>query len=126
MNNKTLGVLGLSFKPNTDDMREAASIPIIEGLQKEGAQIKCFDPVAMEEAKKVLPDIKYCNDTYEVAKNSDALLFLTEWNQFRSLNLEKIKSLLKEPIIIDLRNIYEPRKMKEMGFKYISVGRLIN
>jgi len=120
---KLLGILGLSFKPNTDDMREAPSIVIVKSLQKEGAKIKAFDPVAMQEAKKIMPDILFCNDTYEVAKDSDALIFITEWNQFRSLDLAKIKSLLKEPIVIDLRNIYEPDKMKEYGFKYYCVGR---
>ncbi|MBN1352399.1 UDP-glucose/GDP-mannose dehydrogenase family protein [candidate division KSB1 bacterium] len=120
---KRLGVLGLSFKPNTDDMREAPSITIINGLLKGGAEVFAFDPVAMEESKKVMPKITYCKDTYEVAKDADALIFITEWNQFRSLDLAKIKSLLKEPIVIDLRNIYEPEKMKEHGFKYVCVGR---
>lgn len=123
VNGKTIGVLGLSFKPNTDDMREAPSITIIKGLQEAGARIKAFDPVAMEQAKIVLPNLDYCDDTYTVAQDSDALVFLTEWNQFRSLDLEKIKGLLKEPIIIDLRNIYEPKKMKEYGFNYYCVGR---
>jgi len=121
---KTIGILGLSFKPNTDDMREAASITIINGLMKEGASVKSFDPVAMEEAQKVLPKITYCKDTYETAVDADALVFLTEWNQFRSLDLHKLKSLLKKPVIIDLRNIYEPKKMKEIGFDYVSVGRM--
>lgn len=120
---KNLGILGLSFKPNTDDMREAPSIPIINGMIKEGARIKAFDPVAMHEARQVLPDIEYCDDTYQVAENSDALIFITEWNQFRSLDLEKIKGLLKEPVVIDLRNIYEPKKMRNFGFKYFCVGR---
>jgi len=120
---KTIAVLGLSFKPNTDDMREAASITILHGLTEAGAQIKAFDPVAMEEAKKVISGITYCKDTFEAVENADALVFLTEWNQFRSLDLQKIKTLLKAPVIVDLRNIYEPSKMKEMGFKYYSVGR---
>jgi len=120
---KTLGVLGLSFKPNTSDMREAPSITIIEGLQREGARIKAFDPVAMEEAKKFLKDVLYCNDTYEVAEGSDALIFITEWNQFRSLDLDRVRKLLRQPIIIDLRNIYEPQKMREKGFQYTCVGR---
>ncbi len=120
---KTIGVLGLSFKPNTDDMREAPSIDIIKGLQKEGAYVKAFDPVAMEEAKKVLPDIEYVKDTYDAARDVDALVFITEWNQFRSLDLDKLKTLMKEPVVIDLRNIYEPPKMEEKGFKYVCVGR---
>lgn len=120
---KTIGVLGLSFKPNTDDMREAPSITIINGLIKEGVKVKAFDPVAMEQAKLVMPNIEYCKDTYAVADKSDAVVFITEWNQFRSLDLNKIKDLLKEPIIVDLRNIYEPKKMLEFGFKYFCVGR---
>ena len=104
-------------------MREAPSITIINGLIKEGAKIKAFDPVAMEQAKLVLPNIEYCEDTYQVADNSDALIFITEWNQFRSLDLEKIKTLLKEPVVIDLRNIYEPKRMKNFGFSYFCVGR---
>ncbi|MFQ5822467.1 MAG: UDP-glucose dehydrogenase family protein [bacterium] len=120
---KTFGILGLSFKPNTDDMRDAPSVRIIQGLLKEGAIIKAFDPVAVEEAKKLLPNLIYCRDTYEVAKDCDVLIFITEWNQFRSLNLDKIKNLMKSPNIIDLRNIYEPEKMKEKGFNYTCVGR---
>jgi UDPglucose 6-dehydrogenase len=123
LKNKTLGVLGLSFKPNTDDMREAPSLKIISDLQKSGAHIKAFDPVAMDNAKKLMPDLVYCNDTYEVADGSDAMIFITEWNQFRSLDLDKIKSLMNSPIIIDLRNIYHPEKMREKGFQYTSVGR---
>lgn len=120
---KTLGVLGLAFKPNTDDMREAPSITIINGLLEAGAKIKAFDPVAMEQAKRFLPSITYCDDTYPVAKGSDALIFITEWPQFRSLDLEKIKHSLKTPIVLDLRNIYDPKKMREFGFKYFCVGR---
>ena len=120
---KTIGILGLSFKPNTDDMREAASITIINGLQAEGAKIKAFDPVAMEEAKKVLKGVKYCDDAYTVAKDSDALVIVTEWNEFRQLDLGKIKESLKAPIIIDTRNIYEPERMRRLGFTYVSLGR---
>lgn len=123
LSNKTLGILGLSFKPNTDDMREAPSISIISGLQKEGATIKVFDPVAMENAKLLFPDLIYCNDTYEVAQDSDALIFITEWNQFRSLDLDRIKTSMNSPVILDLRNIYNPERMLENGFNYFSVGR---
>ncbi|MFQ5707565.1 MAG: UDP-glucose dehydrogenase family protein [bacterium] len=123
LKDKTLGVLGLSFKPNTDDMRDAPSITIIQGLVQDGPVIKAFDPVAMEQARKELPNLIYCQDTYEVAKGCDALIFITEWNQFRSLDLEKIKNLMKTPVIIDLRNIYDPEKMREKGFKYSCVGR---
>lgn len=120
---KTIAVLGLSFKPNTDDMREAPAADIIQALLQEGAQIRAYDPVAMPEAKKILPNIAYGKDTYDIMEGADALVFITEWNQFRSLDLDKIKSLLKTPLVIDLRNIYEPSKMIDKGFKYHSVGR---
>jgi UDPglucose 6-dehydrogenase len=120
---KTIGILGLAFKPNTDDMREASSIPIILGLQKKGARIKAYDPEAMQEAKKILQDVTYCTGPYEVAEGSDAIVLLTEWNQFRLLDLKRIKGLLKEPVFIDLRNVYEPLHMREMGFRYCGVGR---
>lgn len=119
----TLGVLGLSFKPNTDDIREAPSLKIIRELINAGAHVRAFDPAAMELAKQVLPDMDCCKDTYEVAKNSDALVFLTEWNEFRSLDLDRIKRLMKRPVIVDLRNIYDPKKIKGKGFKYICIGR---
>ncbi len=122
---KTLGVLGLSFKPNTDDMREAPAIPIINALIEKGAKIKAYDPVAMEESKKILNNssIDYCHNSYEVAEGSDALVFITEWNQFRKLDMEKIRGLLRKPIIIDLRNIYDPQTLRDMGFTYTGVGR---
>ncbi|MFQ6104146.1 MAG: UDP-glucose dehydrogenase family protein [Candidatus Glassbacteria bacterium] len=125
VNGKKIGVLGLSFKPNTDDMRDAPSIPIINSLIDHGAVIKAYDPVAMEESKKILNNSKmvYCNNSYEVAEGSDALVFMTEWNQFRKLDMEKIKNLLAQPIMVDLRNIYDPRTMREMGFSYFGVGR---
>lgn len=123
LRDKKIGILGLSFKPNTNDMRDAPSIPIIKGLQKEGAKIRAFDPAAMEEANMFLDDIEYCSDPYEVAAGSDALVILTEWNQFRNLDISKVKGLLKEPVIIDLKNIYDPEKMKEMGIKYAGLGR---
>jgi UDPglucose 6-dehydrogenase len=120
---KTIAVLGLAFKPNTDDMREAPSIDIIAGLQKEGARIKAYDPIAMHDARKVLNDVEFADDTYSAISGADALVFLTEWNQFRSLDLDKIKRLLKTPLIIDLRNIYDPPRVRESGFTYIAVGR---
>lgn len=120
---KTIGILGLSFKPNTDDMREAAAITIIDGLKTAGAKIKAFDPVAMDEAKKVLKGIEYCKDSYETAKGSDALVIMTEWNEFRQLDLGKVKELLRSPVIIDMRNIYEPERMHRLGFVYECVGR---
>jgi UDPglucose 6-dehydrogenase len=120
---KQIGVLGLSFKPETDDMRESPAINIIKEMQKLGAQVKAFDPVAMEEAKHCLPDIEYATDEYDAIRDADALVIITEWNQFRALDMEKVKSLLKSPKIADLRNIYEPKDMRELGFDYVGVGR---
>ena len=120
---KSIGILGLAFKPNTDDMREASSIPIIQGLQTRGARIKAFDPEAMEEAKKILKDVTYCQGPYDVAEGSHALVLLTEWNQFRLLDLGRIKRLLQEPVFIDLRNVYEPLHVRGLGFRYCGVGR---
>lgn len=120
---KTIAVLGLSFKPETDDMRESPAIEIINEIVARGAKVKAFDPVAMEEARKSLPDIEYSKDEYDAISGADALVFVTEWNQFRALDLEKVKSLLKSPKIADLRNIYEPETMRERGFEYIGVGR---
>ncbi|MBU1205856.1 MAG: UDP-glucose/GDP-mannose dehydrogenase family protein [Proteobacteria bacterium] len=120
---KTIAVLGLSFKPNTDDLREAPSLKIISSLQKEGAKIKAYDPKAMEAARKIFKKIEYGKDPYDVAKGSDALLIITEWNQFRNLDLKKLKNIMKNPVFLDLRNIYEPAKLRELGFKYSGVGR---
>ena len=120
---KTIGVLGLSFKPNTDDIRESSSIAIIQALLALGAKVKAFDPVAMDESKKVLPELEYGEDAYNVAKGCDALVLATEWNQFRRLDLQRIKGLLKNPIFIDLRNVYDPDQMKRLGFNYCGVGR---
>ncbi len=123
LSGKLIGVLGLSFKPETDDMRESPATDIIKELQKRGAKIRAFDPVAMDEAKHLLPDIDYATDEYAAIKDADALLIITEWNQFRALDMEKVKSLLKAPKIADLRNIYEPEDMRALGFEYIGVGR---
>ncbi len=120
---KTIGILGLAFKPNTDDMREAPSVELIHLLTNEGAQIKAYDPVAMEVAKGVLPDITYCSDVYKVAEGSDALIIATEWNEFKHLDMARIRGLMRQPILIDGRNIYEPQKMKELGFFYRGIGR---
>jgi UDPglucose 6-dehydrogenase len=120
---KTIGILGLSFKPNTNDIRESSSIAIIQGLLDMGAKIKAFDPTAMEEAKAILPQIEYGKDAYDVAKGVDALVLATEWNQFRRLDLQRIKGQLKKPIFIDLRNVYDPDQMKQLGFIYCGVGR---
>lgn len=123
LSGKQIGVLGLSFKPETDDMRESPATDIIKDLQKLGARIKAFDPVAMDEAKHSLPDIEYAADEYDAIEGADVLVFLTEWNQFRALDMEKVRRLLKSPKIADLRNIYEPKVMREMGFEYVGVGR---
>ena len=121
--NKTIGILGLAFKPNTDDMRLAPSIDIINQLQKEGAKIKAYDPEAVQKAKEILNDVVYCNDPYDAAKDSDALVIVTEWKEVRDLDLNKIKTLMRHPLIIDGRNIYSPDAMKKEGFTYISIGR---
>ncbi len=123
INGKQIGVLGLSFKPETDDMRESPATDIIRELQKRGAKIKAFDPVAMEEARHLLSDIEYATDEYDAIKDADILIIVTEWNQFRALDMVKVKRLLKSPKIADLRNIYEPNDMREMGFEYVGVGR---
>jgi UDPglucose 6-dehydrogenase len=120
---RKIGILGLSFKPNTNDIREASSIAIIQGLIQMGAKVKVFDPAAMEEAKAVLSGVEYGQDAYDVASEADALVLVTEWNQFRRLDLLRIKALLKEPIFIDLRNVYDPAHMKQLGFRYSGVGR---
>jgi UDPglucose 6-dehydrogenase len=120
----TIGVLGVSFKPETDDMREAAAIPVLGALEAEGAAIRVFDPAAVETAREVLPgSVTYCADEYEAAAGADCLVVLTEWNQFRSLDLERLKQTLREPRVVDLRNIYDPDKMRALGFAYDCVGR---
>lgn len=123
LNGKSIGVLGLSFKPETDDMRESPAIDVIRALMDGGARIKAFDPVAMTEAKHYLPEIEYAEDEYSAIEGADALVIITEWNQFRALDMAKVKSLLKSPKVADLRNIYEPRDMRSMGFEYVGVGR---
>jgi UDPglucose 6-dehydrogenase len=120
---KQIGVLGLSFKPETDDMRESPAIEIIRAMHERGARVKAFDPVAMDEARHSLPDIEYASDEYDAIKDADVLVIVTEWNQFRALDMEKVKSLLKTPKIADLRNIYEPGAMRDLGFEYVGVGR---
>lgn len=122
---KTIGILGLSFKPNTDDIRNAPSIDIICALQAEGAKIRVYDPFAMKKAKDVLDKVKFCNDPYDTCKGSDCLLIITEWDEFKELDFSKIKKLLRRPFIIDGRNIYEPERMEKLGFIYIGVGRRV-
>jgi len=120
---KTIAVLGLTFKPDTDDMRDAPSIPLVTGLLDMGAKVRAFDPVGMEQAKRELPDITYCEDAYACAEGADALVIVTEWVQFRALDLDRLKQTMKQPIVVDLRNIYRPEEMAAHGFTYESVGR---
>ncbi len=123
LKDKKIGVLGLAFKPNTDDMRFAPSITIIQELQRRGATIKAFDPVAMDRAKQIMPDIEYCEDAYSVAKDVDAIALITEWDVFKELDLEKIKDLMRQPVFFDGRNVFEPEKMAARGFIYKGIGR---
>lgn len=120
---KTIAVLGLAFKPETDDMREAPAVPIIENLVADGAKVRAYDPVAMSEAKKLPLQIEYADDEYAAVTGADALVFITEWNQFRALDLARIRDLMATPRVADLRNIYDPDDMKELGFQYVGVGR---
>ncbi len=123
LSGKTIGLLGLAFKPNTDDMRDAPSVDIAQELNAAGAIVRGYDPVAMEVARPLLPAIQMFNDPYEMAQDCDALIVVTEWNEFKQLNLAKVKTLLKTPIIMDGRNIYDPANMKELGFTYRAIGR---
>ena len=120
---KTVAVLGLTFKPNTDDMRESSSVTIIPALQKHGVKVRAHDPEGMDEAKKQMPDLDYVNDPYEAIDGADALVILTEWNSYRSLDLDRVKTMLKHPVFVDLRNIYRPAEMLAAGFQYSSLGR---
>lgn len=125
LEDRTIAILGLSFKPNTNDIREAPSIYIINELKKLGAQLRAFDPAAMNDMKALHPDIFYAEDPYDAASGADAIVIITEWNEFRNLDLERIKSLMRGRHFFDLRNVYEPKKMKDLGFIYYSVGRSI-
>jgi UDPglucose 6-dehydrogenase len=118
-----LAVLGVTFKPNTDDMRDSPSLSILPVLSEAGATIRVFDPEGMIEAKRLMPDLHYCDDAYATMENADALVLITEWNEFRALDLERVKTLLRTPLVIDLRNIYKPAEMTAAGLIYHSVGR---
>ncbi len=120
---KTIAVLGVTFKPNTDDMRDSPSLDIIPALQTAGATVRAFDPEGMAEAGRMLPDVVWCDDAYAAMEGADAVAVLTEWNEFRALNLDRMKTLLRQPVMVDLRNIYEPDEMRAAGFIYASVGR---
>lgn len=120
---KTIGVLGLAFKPNTDDMRDAPSLEILPPLTTAGATVRAFDPAAMDEAKRMLPNLVYCDDAYQTAEGCDALVILTEWNQFRNLDWARVKAAMAGRLVVDLRNVYRPERVREEGFEYHSVGR---
>lgn len=123
LRDKKIGILGLAFKPNTDDMRFAPSITIIKELQKHGATVKAYDPVAMDRAKEIMPDIEYCTDAYKVAENVDAIILVTEWKEFKNLDFKKLKELMRQPVFLDGRNVYDSDKIKELGFIYAGIGR---
>ena len=120
---KTVAVLGLAFKPNTDDMRDAPSLDIVPALVAAGARVRAFDPESMDEARKVLSGIEFCDNAYDTMAGADVLAILTEWNEFRSLNLNRVKELMAAPVMVDLRNVYEPEMMAKAGFTYTSIGR---
>ena len=120
---KTVALLGLSFKPNTNDLREAPALTIAERLLAEGSVVRAYDPAALEEGTKALPGLRPCANAYEAAQGAEALILVTEWNQFRNLDFERVKAALRRPVFIDLRNVYEPDRMAALGFRYISVGR---
>jgi len=120
---KVIAVLGLTFKPNTDDMREAPSIPLIRGLQDMGASVRAYDPVGMEQAKPLLQDVVYCDGPYACAENVDALVIVTEWEQFRSLDLPRLKGVMRNPVLVDLRNIYQAEEAMRHGFSHVGIGQ---
>ncbi len=120
---KTVAVLGLTFKPNTDDMREAPSIPLITALQDMGAKVRAYDPTGMEQAKPLMANVTFCNDAYSCAKGASALVIVTEWEQFRALDFARLKAVMASPVLVDLRNIYSPEEIARHGFVYESIGR---
>ncbi|HBM90377.1 MAG TPA: UDP-glucose 6-dehydrogenase, partial [Rhodospirillaceae bacterium] len=120
---KIVAVLGVSFKPNTDDMRDSVALDVIPALQEAGAIVQAFDPVAMEEAAKLLPNVNWMKETYETLQDASVAVILTEWNEFRALDFEQVKQVMKEPVLVDLRNVYKPEEMKKTGFAYSSIGR---
>jgi len=122
---KTIAVLGVTFKPNTDDMRDSPSLDIIPALQKAGATVHAYDPQGREEAEKMLDDVVWCDDAYATMENADCLAIVTEWNEFRALDLKRVKELLNRAVMVDLRNIYKPQEMRAAGFDYYSIGRPI-
>ena len=120
---KTVAILGLTFKPNTDDIRESPSLDIVPALEDAGVHVRVFDPEGMAEARKHLKNVTYCADSYEAMKGADALAILTEWNEFRSLDVERMKQCLRHPVVVDLRNVCNPTEMQAAGFDYRAIGR---
>jgi UDPglucose 6-dehydrogenase len=120
---KRIGVWGLAFKPDTDDMREAPALDIIAGLQAEGAIVQAYDPVAMEVARRLFEDVVFCSDAYEAADGTDAVLLLTEWNEFKQLDMDRVRARMRQPVLLDGRNVYEPEELRAAGFTYAGVGR---
>ena len=120
---KSIAVLGVTFKPDTDDMRDAPSIPLITALQDMGAEVRVFDPVGMEQAKKVFENVMFCDNAYRCAEGCHALVIVTEWEQFRALDLKKLSAIMACPVIVDLRNIYSPEEVRRNGFLYYGVGQ---
>ena len=122
---KTIAVLGVTFKPNTDDMRDAPSLVIVPALQAAGATLRGYDPAGMTEAGKLLSDVTWCENAYAAVEGADALVIITEWNEFRALDLVRVREALRTPILVDLRNVYDPTEMSELGFCYSCVGRVV-
>ena len=126
LKDKKIAVLGLAFKPNTDDMRDAKSIDVIGKLLSEGAIVQAYDPIAMDNCRRIFPQITYCENPYEAADGASAVLLITEWNEFRFLNFERIKEVVEQPVIFDGRNMYDPQRMRRLGFEYYGIGRAVN
>jgi UDPglucose 6-dehydrogenase len=123
LEDRTVGILGLAFKPNTDDLRQAPSLEIIHFLQLDGARVRAYDPAAMEHARRLLPDVTFCSDPYGVAEGADALVLVTEWNEFKQLDMARIRTLMARPVFVDGRNVYDPEEMWRLGFEYYGIGR---
>jgi UDPglucose 6-dehydrogenase len=120
---KTIALLGLAFKPNTDDMRDAPSIDIVSVLEAKGAKVRAFDPESIDQARPLMPHVTFCNEHYDCVQGADALVIVTEWDAFRALDLKRVKEIMKHPALVDLRNIYRPVDMQKHGFIYSSIGR---
>ena len=123
MSNKRIGILGLTFKPDTDDMRESPALDVVKELLKDGAEVQVYDPVGMENARNMMDGVHFCSDAYEAASGADALLLITAWNEFKRLDMGKIRDAMRHPVLVDGRNVYDPHEMRDLGFKYAGVGR---